>query len=80
MRRMKDAVLSGRNGEIEETIKDCWPGEQSCTSDNRTSLGLRIYIFFPFIFFFFHISITSHSSSAPPEIRLKLGHKPTLLV
>ncbi len=38
---MRDAVLSGRNGEIEEMIKDCWPGEQSCSSDNRTSLGLR---------------------------------------
>lgn len=32
---MRDVVFSGRNGEIEETIKDCRPGEQSCTSDNR---------------------------------------------
>lgn len=69
---MRDAVLSGRNGEIEEMIKDCWPGEQSCSSDNRTSLGLRAL--------FFHISITSHSHSAPPEIRLKLGHNTALLV
>lgn len=60
MRWMRDVVLSGRNGEIEETIKDGWPEEQSCTSDIRTSLGLRILCFFPSLFFF-HISITSHS-------------------
>lgn len=48
---MRDVVLSGTEGEIEETIKDCWPGEQSWTSDNRTSLGFRI------VFFFFFISI-----------------------
>lgn len=42
---MKDVVFSGRNGEIEETIKDRWPGEQSCTSDNRTSPGCQFFIF-----------------------------------
>lgn len=54
---MRDVVLSGTEGEIEETIKDCWPGEQSWTSDNRTSLGFRIVFFF---FFFLSVSSNTH--------------------